>query len=248
MRKMTYLISSVLLIMTMLSGCVSVPTLTDDQSNKIANYSTALLLKYDANYKSRLVDTAAIEAERAIIAEEEQKKMEEEAAMQAQMQAITDAEETDSNVVVEEIMEDKYVDIDSTLGLEGVDLAYSYFEIVDKYPEEEITAVASVTESNDGNSLLVVHFTLTNLLETANEVSIYDTNANFSLIINKTNQKNVLTTLLLNDMVFFSGKLQPGEMKDLVLISGINETESSNIQNLSMNINVNNESVRTKLQ
>ncbi len=243
MRKRKELMVSILLIATLLSGCVSVPALSEEQSDKIANYSTALLLKYDANYESRLVDTAAIEEERALI-EEEQKKIEEAAALLAKEEENSNPSEIDEV----EVVEDSNLEIASVLGITGASVEFAYYEILDKYPEEEISAAAPVMESEEGNRLLVLHFTLTNLLETTNEVSIYDTNAKFHAVINSTNQKSLYTTLLLNDMAFYSGRLTPGEMKDLVLITKVSDEESLSIQNLSLVITINEESIRTKLQ
>jgi hypothetical protein len=244
MKKKTFFIVNVFLIMTILNGCVSVPTLSDVQSNQIANYSTALLLKYDANYKSRLVDTATIEAERAIIAAEEQKKLEEEAAIQATI----DAEKNINEPVIEPIEEDVYIDIALALGIEGVTVEYAYMEFLDKYPEKEILGVAPVMVSAEENILLVTHFTLTNLLEASNEVNMIDKKVSFRMGINKMSQKNVFSTFLLNDLSNYSGILEAGEMVDLVLISEINEEESSSILSVSMVINIDGDSIKTKLQ
>ena len=227
--------------MSVLTACATVPTLSNDQRDKIANYSTALLLKYDANYKSRLINTAAIEEQRAIIEEEEKKKQEE-----IKKEEEIREETTQNDQVLEEIEEDIYVDLASLLEVQGASIEYAYIEVVDKYPKEETTTFAPVMQSTEGYNLLVVHFTLTNLLENSNEVSIYNMNATFKFDINKTTRKEALTTLLLNDFAFYSAVLEPGKMEDLVLIVEIKEVESSDIQSLSMIINISEDSIRTK--
>lgn len=234
-------------IASVLVGCATGPNVSEEQSEKIANYSTALLLKYDANYKTRLVDTAAIEAERAQIAAEEQARleaMEQAAAEQAAAEAIEETENSNQNVIEEDVI----LDIGDILGVGPIDVVYSYYEVVDQYPEEEENSFAPVMQTAEGNKLLVVHFTMTNSTTEDQYISVLDKDVLFRLDTNVMERKNTFATLLLNDLGNFEGTFTPGEMLDLVLITEMNENESIGIENIYLTIVINGESYRTKLQ
>ena len=234
-------------IASVLVGCATGPNVPEEQSEKIANYSTALLLKYDANYKTRLVDTAAIEAERAQIAAEEQARLEaaeQAAAEQAAAEATEETENLNQNVIEEDVI----LDIGDILGAGPIDVVYSYYEVVDQYPEEEENSFAPVMQTAEGNKLLVVHFTMTNSTTEDQYIRVLDKDVLFRLDTNVMERKNTFVTLLLNDFGNFEGTLTRGEMLDLVLITEMNENESIGIENIYLNINLNGESYRTKLQ
>lgn len=234
-------------VTSVLSGCATGPNMTAEQSEKIANYSTALLLKYDANYTTRLVDTAAIEAERAIIEAEEQARLE------AEQKAIEDEEQEKAAKEQEQteeipVLDDVVLDIDDTLGLDVVDIEYSYYEVVDQYPEDSGSAVAPAHPSGEGNQLFVVHFTLTNSAGDSQEVNIFDTDATFRLETNTMSTKNTFITFLPNDFANYVDRMEPGAMQDLVLISEITDSELIGLENVYLTIKMNGQSYRTKLQ
>lgn len=54
MKKRIYALSTLVLCILFSSGCGSVPELSNEQNNQIAEYMAASLLKYDANYDAAL--------------------------------------------------------------------------------------------------------------------------------------------------------------------------------------------------
>lgn len=248
MKKKIIIMICMVFVTSVLSGCATGPNMTKEQSEKIANYSTALLLKYDANYTTRLVDTAAIEAERALIAAEEQARLEAEQAAIEAAEEEKAAEESQSQEDEIPVVEDVVLDIDDTLGLDVVDIEYSYYEVVSQYPEDSGSAVAPAHPSEDGNQLFVVHFTVTNSSGNFQDVSIFDTDATFRLETNTMSSKNTFITFLSNDFANFVDRMESGAMQDLVLISEITDNELIGLENIYLIIKVNGESYRTKLQ
>ncbi len=244
-RKLVYFIIIFSMVFSFV-GCTSVPDMSDAQAAKISNYATALLLKYDANYESRLVDTAAIEEERAIEAAKDKQRLEEEAARQAAYDAEQAAKSVDTSVP--EVVVDSYLDIATTLSFTDVSINYAYMELSQAYPEDTSNDFLTPVRADVDSQLLVLHFTLTNLSMEDKVISINDTKAVFQVYINGTIQRNVLSTLLLNDFAYFEDTLSPGEMVDLVAICEITNEQSTSIESLILGIKYNGESFRAKLQ
>lgn len=254
MKKRMALLCSVA-VACMLSGCgASVPDLTDEESQIIADYAAGVLLKYDKNYAGRLMDMAEVQATEAEIAQEE--KTEEQNTEEKPAEPVpeegTSSEAGNGNdaQIVNRSQETAQVQEASTIeeyyGIEGFSFSYAGFELVKSYPEEtdENTVYFSM-DATDGNTLLVVKFNVTNQSGAEKELNMLDYGAKFRIGVNG-QQENALSTMLLNDMESYHNTVPAGESVELVSI--IEVPESLNVETLALTLRGGDKAVTLQLQ
>ena len=242
MKKRMALLCSVA-VACMLSGCgASVPDLTDEESQIIADYAAGVLLNYDKNYAGRLMDMAEVQAAEAEIAQEE--KTEEQNAEEKPAEpvpeegTISEAGNGNDAQVVDRSQETVEVQEASTIeeyyGIEGFSFSYAGFELVKSYPEE-----------TDENTLLVVKFNVTNQSGAEKELNMLDYGAKFRIGVNG-QQENALSTMLLNDMESYHNTVPAGESVELVSI--VEVPESLNVETLALTLRGGDKAVTLQLQ
>ncbi len=227
MKKNSLVITGLIVAMCMLTGCISFPTIGKEDGDRIANYATALLLKYDANYKTRLVDTAAIEKERAIQAAIDAEKAAAEKAKQEE--EATAAAALQENNMEGTATESFDVNLAEVLDVSNVAIEYSYFEVCDAYPAVEENTIIGQVLPTPGSHLLLVHFTVTNTTTQKQDVKLINPEVVYRISVNEASANNVLTTIEPGDFTCFQDTLEPGQMVDLVLIV---ETKISTIEDV----------------
>ena len=156
MKRYARYICLMMILMLGLTGCGStIPDMTDAQREAISEYAVGLLLKYDTNQKSRLVDLSAIEEE-----------PEPTATPVPQPTATPEPSGMDEVVdtpVIEK--EDASVteggDIKTALGLpESISLEYVDCQVVEKYVD--VVDETLVIEAEENKKILVCNFVFVN--------------------------------------------------------------------------------------
>lgn len=248
----------------MLTGCIdSMPEMTSDQSDMVAEYAAGLLLKYSPNYNYMLVsdDELAVALnqralEEQMLAAETQQEDEEKADEETtQEQQTPDAEmptEKASEEDVEEtpvqMLADSGTDLVMELGLaEQVSLRYQSFEICASYPKA--AKGYSGIDAAEGKKLLVMHFDLEN--DTADKVDcqLFDYSMRLRVTVNDSVIRNAEdTTLLPDDMLSYSGTLEAGEITDVIAIAQIEEMSDRDITSLILQISSSDSSCSIKIR
>ncbi|MBD5544949.1 MAG: hypothetical protein HDR01_12130 [Lachnospiraceae bacterium] len=226
------------------SGCGNaIPDMTEEQGAIVAEYAAGLLLKYDKNYTTRLVekDEQAEEADSEAEAEE----------LSAQ-----DAEETEEPSVSENEIEDEKdgvsgvaatVNIGSFLGLGAVQVDYQGYEVVDSYAEGDDLDIAFAMNASPGAKLVVTKFLLTNTGSEEAACDILSKDVRFRIKYGA-ETKNALITMLSDDLSVLNTTIPAGESITAVLIIEAKAEEAENLPELSLLIRYQDDSVETKLQ
>ena len=248
----------------MLTGCIdSMPEMTSDESDMVAEYAAGLLLKYSPNYNYMLVSDDELAAalnqralEEQLLAAETQQTDEEEADEEKTQEqqtpnAETPTEETSEEAVEEtpvQMLVDSSTDLVMELGLaEQVSLRYQSFEICDSYPKD--AKGYSGIDAAEGKKLLVMHFDLEN--DTADKVDcqLFDYSMRLRVTINDSVTRNAEETPLLpDDMLSYSGTLEAGEKTDVIAIAQIEEMSDSDIASLMLQISSSDNSCSIKIR
>ena len=248
----------------MLTGCIdSMPEMTSDESDMVAEYAAGLLLKYSPNYNYMLVSDDELAAalnqralEEQLLAAETQQEDEEEAGEEKTQEqqtpnAETPTEETSEEAVEEtpvQMLVDSSTDLVMELGLaEQVSLRYQSFEICDSYPKE--AKGYSGIDAAEGKKLLVMHFDLEN--DTADKVDcqLFDYSMRLRVTINDSVTRSAEETPLLpDDMLSYSGTLEAGEKTDVIAIAQIEEMSDSDIASLMLQISSSDNSCSIKIR
>lgn len=247
-----------------LTACAQIPDLTDEQEEMVTEYAASLMLKYDSQNHSRLVDTTSYvnayetakrihdDAEARYYAEQkaEEEARREEARLQEELsrayEEATRPEETSHN---DGTGGAKIVDsrsIESLLGCSDFSIQYAGSDTLDSYPEEEGDVYFSL-DAKRGNKLLIVYFNVTNLLDEEASLDIFEINPTFKLSVNGGSFSSVYKTFVLeDDLTVFSGSFSANEMKRLVLVTEV--SQDTVIESLDMRVSVGVDSLTKSLR
>lgn len=216
-----------------LSGCSNtIPSLSEEQEALVVEYASTAVLKHDANYQGKLVDLSTLKNEEETPVEETMQAPAEEAdipkepeQMQEPQQDVFSAEQAEAEI---------QADAEQILGLQDVSLTYSGYEVDEFYPKNG-NEIYFVMNATPGNNLLVVKFTLRNLLNEEQDIQIQPGTVRVKIIMNG-EEENALTTMLLNDLATYQGTLGPNEETELVVVGEYPVEDLQSIDSLSVKL------------
>lgn len=231
MRPFIILLAGTLIVS--LSGCGNtIPALSEEQEALVVEYASTAVLKHDANYQGKLVDLSTLGNEEETPEEETTQEPVEEAdipkepeQMQEPQQDVLSAEQAEAEI---------QADAEQILGLQDVSLTYSGYEVDEFYPKNG-NEIYFVMNATPGNNLLVVKFTLRNLLNEEQDIQIQPGTVRVKIIMNG-EEKNALTTMLLNDLATYQGTLGPNEETELVVVGEYPVEDLQVIDSLSVKL------------
>lgn len=231
MRPFIILLAGTLIVS--LSGCGNtIPALSEEQEALVVEYASTAVLKHDANYQGKLVDLSTLKNEEETPEEETMQAPAEEAdipkepeQMQEPQQDVFSAEQAEAEI---------QADAEQILGLQDVSLTYSGYEVDEFYPKNG-NEIYFVMNATPGNNLLVVKFTLRNLLNEEQDIQIQPGTVRVKIIMNG-EEENALTTMLLNDLATYQGTLGPNEETELVVVGEYPVEDLQTIDSLSVKL------------
>lgn len=234
MRKQRIFCSILITGLVLLSGCGSLPELTQEQENAIVEYAAGLLIKNMKDYDSRLVDLSLYDEveESTETPDEEPEGMDE----------IADTE------VIDKVEDESYGSFDSLLVPEGVTITYDGYRIADTYPDTGDQNPFFALDATEGNRLLVLQFTLTNTTSEEKEIDIFGKLPKCVVTINDTTQGITLSTMLLDDLSTYVGTLAAGEEVPVVLLAEMETSTLEQIGSIKVKVFTDDDSVTTLLQ
>ena len=228
MRSMA--ITVVVLLMT---GCGNkIPQMTDEQQALVVEYAADVVVKHDKNYNGKLVKLSLEqqlsgdqEAVESYISENE---------MSSEPDVVESETVYNNEPDMIELEQPQITDIASFLQLNGVKIDYSGYEVDDFYPNEsESGSYYFVMNATQGNKLLVLKFAAENISGAEVELNIAQQQVRFKIGVNG-EEKNALTTMLLNDLAFYQGTIAPGEQTELVLVCEIPQEMADIVPTLTL--------------
>ena len=231
MRPFIILLAGTLIVS--LSGCGNtIPALSEEQEALVVEYASTAVLKHDANYQGKLVDLSTLKNEEETPEEETMQAPAEEAdipkepeQMQEPQQDVFSAKQAEAEI---------QADAEQILGLQDVSLTYSGYEVDEFYPKNG-NEIYFVMNATPGNNLLVVKFTLRNLLNEEQDIQIQPGTVRVKIIMNG-EEENALTTMLLNDLATYQGTLGPNEETELVVVGEYPVEDLQTIDSLSVKL------------
>ena len=223
MRKIKILaviLSSCFLFLSV--GCTSaIPELSEDEQAMVTQYMADMLLKYDSNYQSAL-----LEEDELAIALEEQRAKEEAARLEAEEQQRLEQEKIEAakpdNIEVEETP--KYAAVGEMAvasDLDGVEFEYLGYELKSQYPDAEEGELVFAMTPTEGNELLVIRFYMANISGSDYEVDTIRTGTSYAVKINDGSYAPALTTLIENDLSTLGVDMPMETGMEVVLISEV---------------------------
>ena len=221
----------------MLAGCGNaIPDMTDEQLQAVGEYTALLLLSHDVNYKSRLVDVEILEASQPSQPPQEILPVETPEPENTGMDPVEDTPVVDLTEGQRE-PEQNNIKLEEAMGLsEQMVLSYTGYEILARYPDEASDEYFTI-DADEGNQLLVLHFTLQNQGEGTETANTINRNLLTNVSVNGISTHS-LSTLLENDLTLFREDLNPAESREVVILA---EYETESLRDVvSVEINVKN--------
>ncbi len=218
------------------TGCGNaIPDMSGEEEQQVSEYAALMLLKYDANNRSRLVDLALFPEE-----PEQTEPPAEETQPETEGQGMGPVADTP----VTELPQEGTAVSEGTVGSEGeffslpegVSLDFNGTQTCKSYPPEGETNGYLAVDAAEGESLLVLQYTLNNQSGTDQTVDLLGQKAVIRVTINGELTEFAQTTMLENDLATYSGTIGAGQSKELVLIVEIDQETADNISSVSINL------------
>lgn len=218
------------LVVTMLTGCASelttIPDMTRQQRQEISEYAVELLLKYDKDSQSRLVDLSVFEDEVEDIPEDVLSKDE------PGMDPVEDTPtiEIEDNPVIEQISLEELLHLPETISIKYLD-----YLLTDIYPAnvDEFYQV----EAGIGKKLLILKFELSNTGVDPKTVNMIGKDFQYRVKINDDKEKlTVLTFTLEDELSTYMDTLISGQSVELVLVAEFDEADVADVNSLHLSV------------
>lgn len=211
----------------LLGGCASMPKLSEEENKMVSEYAASLLLKYDSENHTRLVDTTQFldSYQTALNAREEsikayenmlEQKANEEAELENQPNFSTpEIEETEvshDGTGGAEIISEPKQSLGEYLNADGFTINYAGNYTCKQYPEDS----SMPASASPGKDLLVVSFNVMSSTDSA--LDIFSKNATFKVSVNGGSYITNNMTILDNDLSQFIGSIPSGSSQSLILL------------------------------
>ena len=209
-----------IMVMGMLTGCGTMPDLTQEETELISEYAVGVLLKYDTSNSRRLVDTSAYDE--ATETEEVTEEVVQEVEEEQKTETVDDTEVID----VSQDEETQPSTIESYCGIQNVTFQYTGYDLTDSYPPSDWNGEEAENPENiffsmdatEGTQLLVLKFQATNTGGEDIELNMLEHGARFRVSVNGEGSKSALATMLLNDLQTYDEILTAGSSVELICV------------------------------
>lgn len=234
----------------LLTGCVdSMPELTAEQSDIIAEYAAGLLLKYSPNYNYKIASEEEVAAAMAVREEvpgpeqEPQPDNTQAEGEPGQEPSVPETQPTEAGTEQVQFVSD--LDFAAELGIDDLIIRYQSFEICDSYPQDNSGFSVSAAQ---GKKLLVMHFDLEGLPEEDVDCNLFDYNIKMRVNINDTASTAVWNTMIPNDLASYMEVVHAGEIVDVVAVAEIDDMTEEEIQTLTLQASSDGQTCTAKLK
>lgn len=231
----------------MLTGCAGEVELSEEDTVRVAQYAADLVLKYDNNYKERLLtlEEQAEAREKLRLAAEKDEKLQELLEKKNNAKTEKDTGKTGSGTnnggTEGEIQEEDAVmyALNDVVQVEGFTFQNNGYDVLNEYPEVsgDGNNISMELTAASGKKLLVVKYGITNTTDAKAECNLFDKDISAKVVVNGNINADSMITMLLNDFSTLKADIEPGITYEAVLVFEIPE-EASNIQSLALRMTV----------
>ncbi len=224
-----------------MAGCGAASVeLSDEDVKRVANYSSDVVSQHNDRSDSRLVDINIVKRKYQDQLDLEIKRQNFRALEQAAAFEDTTGGDSGSGDGSGEAQEDQPAEPELTLaeaiGVPEFDIYYTDYEISRSYPASGSVSMEDVymgMTAAEGDTLLIMHFNISNTEGLDRECDIIDMKPSFRVNINGANH-TVQQTILPDDLSKYEGMIPAYSSAEVVLISEISESTAADIETLSL--------------
>lgn len=241
--------------MLLLTGCAGDVNLSEADNVRVAQYAADLLLKYDSNYKERLLTAQEAKEAEEKLRRAAEKEAELQALLETNNKASTqDSQKDESGEQTESEAETSAnetvvsYNINDVLKEDGFQFTYAGYDVVEAYPEvtENNQDISMEVRAASGKRLLIVKVNVENTTGTKAECNLFEKDISGSVVINGETKADSMVTMLLNDLGTLKTEVEAGVPYESVLVFEIPETAAT-VEKLELNINISGESYKIQV-
>lgn len=243
MKKYVATLTIGLAMAMLLTGCgVAQVNLTESEEQQIVSYASDLLIKYDKNHMSNLVDTShqreldarveALKAQKAQMAEESRDNQDIESDSDA-----NDGQDSSGGSALNYPAEGEQ-DVAKALGNDDFSVSYEGYELCQSYPYDGSEGDYFAMDATAGRQLMVFHFAVHNDTLDDKHCDFLTKDPIIRIIVNDNERLNALTTLLQNDLATVDETIAAGDVYDAVVVLETDPGYESQIDSMSLLIKV----------
>ena len=242
------------LIALLLTGCAGGAELSETEHDRVAQYAANLVLKYDSNYKERLLSESEIKEakEKLRIAAEKEAELQALLASKNQetkkeQEEVADAESATGEGSEEQEVAIKHV-LQDVLNMEGFEICSGGYSVVDEYPEniDEQEAMAVDVRATAGKKLVIMKYSITNNSGNNLECDLFSKDISSEITVNGSVKAEAMLTMLLNDFGTLKTEIEAGATYEAVQVFEIPESAAA-IQQLELNMSLGSEKFAIQL-
>lgn len=210
------------LSMILLTGCASSISLTDNESDIVAEYVAGLVFKFDKNYEEALIDPEEDGEENEVVATLTPTTSPSPTSVEGENVDSTKKgnSNTDANIQANS-------DLAEVIGFKKLSIEYSGYEV-----KENLSDSYFNIESGEGKKLLIAKFKLKNNTKKDVTLNLSNTEVLYQLDINTGNFQKPLLTFLDNDLRLIDTAVKANSTLDTVLVFTVPDNVNLDVVNV----------------
>lgn len=238
-RKLGLIITAAVLSFSITACGSSLSEMTEEQNAQVVEYAAGLLLKYDQNYHSRLLEEEAEtsgQEEESLSAEKGEVQSQAESQKEETSAAETPEAKEETPVIdrSEAAQQTAYSSIEQFYSIDGVAITYEGYELKDQYPEMDSEDMFFAMNATKGSKLLVLYFDVANVAGQDLNLDMLSKGTKFKISVNGEAPRYALTTMLTDDLSSYVGTIAADSSEKLVLVAEVAEEKTESIQSISL--------------
>ncbi len=198
----------------LLNGCSSA-NLSEENQDKVAEYAAEVVLKHDANYDKKLIDTEAAATPAPSPEVSESPEVTPEPTAVSETVVTADGQQPEETPIPEVSMDELY-------RLKDVSISYRSYEICSKYPKKSDFPMTA----KKGETFIVVEFVAENKSSAKTKVDLIKRKIDYELMVDQTQYNPTIAMLLNGGLNNFKTTLKPKEKQKVVLMYNIPKEEA----------------------
>lgn len=199
----------------LLNGCSSAD-LSEENQDKVAEYAAEVVLKHDANYDKKLIDTEASATPTPSPEVSQSPEATSEPTAAPETTVSEDGQQPEETPVPEVSMDELYQ-------LKDVSISYQSYEICSKYPKKSDFPMTA----KKGETFVVIQFVAENKRAAKTKVDLIKRKIDYELMVGETPYNPTIAMLLNGGLNNFKTTLKPKEKQKVVLMYNIPKSEAN---------------------
>lgn len=221
MKRNGCLVFCFCLSIVLLTGCSSAD-LSEENQDKVAEYASEVVLKHDANYDKKRIDTEAAATSSPEVSQSPEATPEPTAAPET---AVTEGGQQPEKTAIPE------VSLEELYQLKDVSISYQSYEICSKYPKKsEFSMIAK-----KGETFFIVKFMAENKSSSKTKVDLIKRKIDYELMVGEKPYNPTIAMLMNGGLNNFKTTLNPKEKQKAVLVYNVPNAEI-NAETLTLTI------------